>query len=182
MQERWVLYQHILTVNMGTLFASPAFIQMYVKLGIENHIPVMMPGGHDILIQQQTHFTDAQIQQIRGIGKILWNVGLPVLDDLHNFSYGWNVPDDLKNDDKKLQAWRTQKYIESIKSLKPGITMMIMHCTATTEVFPYISDSGPVRRGDMLAMMDPSFKKALVDEHIILTTWRELMERRKKVQ
>src|SRR4051812_22776485 len=44
--------------HMGTLFASPAFIQMYVKLGIENHIPVMMPAGHDVLIQQQTGFSD----------------------------------------------------------------------------------------------------------------------------
>src|SRR5689334_21436987 len=78
--------------HMGTLFASPAFIQMYVRLGIENHIPVMMPAGQDILIQQQTGFSDAQIQQIRGIGKILWNAGLPVLDDLHNFSYDWKVP------------------------------------------------------------------------------------------
>jgi predicted glycoside hydrolase/deacetylase ChbG (UPF0249 family) len=168
--------------HMGTLFASPVFIQMYVKLGIENHIPVMMPAGHDVLIQQQTGFSDAQIQQIRGIGKTLWNAGLPVLDDLHNFSYGWNVPSDARNDDKKLQAWRTQKYIEAIKSLKPGVTMMIMHCTATTEVFPYISDSGPTRRGDMLAMIDPAFKKALSDEHIILTTWRELMERRSKIK
>ena len=168
--------------HMGTLFASPAFIQMYVKLGIDNHIPVMMPAGHDILIQQQTGFSDAQMQQIRGIGKILWNTGLPVLDDLHNFSYDWKVPDDVKNDDKKLQAWRTQKYIESIKSLKPGVTMMILHCTATTEVFPYISDSGPLRRGDMLAMMDPALKKALSDEHIILTTWRDLMERRSKIR
>jgi len=168
--------------HMGTLFASPAFIQMYVKLGMENHIPVMMPAGHDVLIQQQTGFSDAQIQQIRDIGKMLWNAGLPVLDDLHNFSYGWSVPDDVKSNDKKLQAWRTQKYIEAIKSLKPGVTMMIMHCTATTEVFPYISDSGPTRRGDMLAMMDPGFKKALSDEHIILTTWRELMERRSKIK
>jgi len=168
--------------HMGTLFASPAFIQMYVKLGMENHIPVMMPAGHDVLIQQQTGFSDAQIQQIRDIGKMLWNAGSPVLDDLHNFSYGWSVPDDVKSNDKKLQAWRTQKYIEAIKSLKPGVTMMIMHCTATTEVFPYISDSGPTRRGDMLAMMDPAFKKALSDEHIILTTWRELMERRSKIK
>lgn len=58
--------------------------------------------------------------------------------------------------------------------------MMIMHCTATTEVFSHISDSGPVRRGDMLAMMDPALKKAIQDEGIILTTWREVMARRQK--
>lgn len=167
--------------HMGTLFATPAFIQEYVKLGIENHIPVMMPAGNDVLIQQQTHFSDLQIQQIRMIGAMLWKAGLPVLDDLHNYSYDWKIPDLIKNDDKKLQKYKTKKYLEAIKTLRPGVTMMIMHCTATTEVFRHISDSGPVRRGDMLAMMDPAFKKALQDEHIILTTWRELMERRKSL-
>jgi hypothetical protein len=59
--------------------------------------------------------------------------------------------------------------------------MMIMHCTAPTEVFAQISGSGSLRKGDMLAMTDPAFKKALKDEGIILTTWRELMQRREKI-
>jgi hypothetical protein len=126
------------------------------------------------------HLPDIFLQQLRVTGKTLWDAGLPVLDDLHNTSYDWIIPDDIKNDDKKLQQFKTQKYIEGIKSLKPGVTMMIMHCTATTEVFKHISDSGPGRRGDMLAMLDPAFKKALHDEGIILTTWRELKERRLK--
>ena len=168
--------------HMGTLFASPAFMQQYVKLGIENHIPVMMPGGHDILIAKQMHSSDETIQQMRMTGKTLWEAGLPVLDDLHNESYDWIIPDSVKTDDKKLQRFKTQKYIAAIKTLKPGVTMMIMHCTATTEVFRHISDSGPVRRGDMLTMIDPAFKKALHDEHIILVTWRELMKRRSDIQ
>ena len=81
-----------------------------------------------------------------------------------------------------MQQFKTQKYIEAIKTLKPGVTMMIMHCTATTEVFRHISDSGPTRRGDMLAMIDPAFKAALDKEHIILVTWKELMNRRIAVQ
>jgi predicted glycoside hydrolase/deacetylase ChbG (UPF0249 family) len=115
--------------HMGTLFATPAFLERYIKVGIENHIPVMMPGGNASLIQQQTHFTDAQMEQIRVIGKMLWAAGLPVLDDLYNYSYEWQIPDDIKNDDKKLQAFKTQKYIEAIKAIKPGVTMIIMHCT-----------------------------------------------------
>ena len=128
------------------------------------------------------HAPAEQIAQMQALGKMIWNAGLPVLDDLHNVSYDWTIPDDLINDDKKLQSFKTGKYIEGIKSLQPGVTMMIMHCTATTEVFPYISTSGPVRRGDMLAMMDPVFKKSLADEGIILTTWRELKERRDKIK
>lgn len=166
--------------HMGTLLATPEFAQRYVKLGIENKIPVMLPGGHATLIKADMNAPDALIAQMRGAGKMLWAAGLPVLDDLHNTSYGWKIPKEIAGNDKKLQEYKTQKYIEGVHSLKPGLTMMIMHCTATTEVFPYISDSGPVRRGDMLAMMDPALRKAIQDEGIILTTWREVAERRKK--
>jgi predicted glycoside hydrolase/deacetylase ChbG (UPF0249 family) len=170
-----------LDTHMGTLYASPAFTERFVKVGVETHIPIMLPGGHDILIEDQMHLPAAMLAQIRKFGKMLWDAGLPVLDDLHNRSYDWQIPEDAKNDDKKLQQFKTEKYIEAIRSLRPGVTMMIMHCTATTGVFQHISDSGPVRRGDLLAMLDPAFKKALQDEGIILTTWRELMERRSKV-
>ena len=174
-------YPTHLDSHMGTLLASPEFMQRYIKLGIENGIPVMVPAGHITLIRQQANAPEAMVQQLRMIGKMLWGAGLPVLDDLHNYSYDWKIPADITGDDKKLQEFKSQKYIEGIRLLKPGLTMMIMHCTATTEVFAHISDSGPVRKGDMLAMMDPSFKKALQDEGIILTTWREVMERRTRL-
>lgn len=167
--------------HMGTLFATPAFLERYIKVGIEKHTPVMFPGGHNALIQQQTNLPADRMQQLRNLGKMLWNAGLPVLDDLHNFSYNWQIPADIATDDKKLQAFKTKKYIEGIQALKPGVTMMIMHCTATTEVFTHISDSGPVRRGDLLAMLDPALKKALEKEGVVLSTWRELKERRDKV-
>ena len=32
--------------HMGTLFATPAFLERYIKVGAENGIPVMFPGGH----------------------------------------------------------------------------------------------------------------------------------------
>ncbi len=168
--------------HMGTLLATPEFAQRYVKLGIENHIPVMVPAGHATLIKAEMNAPELQIQQMRMIGKMLWNAGLPVLDDLHNDSYNWKIPKEIENNDKALQAFKTKKYIEGIRSLKPGLNMMIMHCTAASELFKQISDSGPVRRGDMLAMMDPAVKKAIKEEKIIVTTWREMMERRKKIK
>lgn len=169
-----------LDTHMGTLLATPAFAQRYVQLGIENHIPVMVPAGHATLIKAQMKASDALISQMQGIGKILWASGLPVLDDLHNDSYAWKLTPEMENNDASLQKFKTAKYIEGVRSLKPGVTMMIMHCTATTEVFPHISDSGPIRRGDMLAMMDPTLQIAIREEGIILVTWRELMERRQK--
>jgi hypothetical protein len=168
--------------HMGTLFAKPDFLERYIRVGVRYKIPVMLPGGASTLIRQQMNLPDSQMQQLRMIGIMLWKQGLPVLDDLHNVSYGWKIPADINNNDKKLQAFKTQKYIESLKMLKPGVTMMIMHCTAPTEVFKYISNSGLTRKGDMLAMMDPAFKKALQNEGIILTTWRELKQRRANIK
>jgi len=168
-----------LDTHMGTVYATPQFLEAYIELGIKSHIPVMLPGGADRLIQKENHLADQQLAGIQALGKKLWAAGLPVLDDLHNESYDWKVPDGVKNDDKKLQAWRTAKYIDALTQLQPGVTMLIMHCTDATPAFTaHISDSGPLRRGDMLAMLDPAFKKALKDQGIILTTWRELMQRR----
>ena len=167
--------------HMGTLFATPEFLKRYIKVGIENHIPVMLPAGHASLIKLTNHMPEAQMAQIRMLGKMLWDAKLPVLDDLHNESYNWEIPKDLQSDDQEIQEFKTKKYIEGIHTIKPGLTMMIMHCTATTEVFPFISGSGPLRRGDMLAMMDPEFKAAIIREGIILTTWREVMERRASI-
>jgi hypothetical protein len=179
-----------LDTHMGTVYSTPDFLKGYIAVGIRNHIPVMLPGGADRLIQEQTKAPDAQIAQMRALGKMLWDAGLPVLDDLHNFSYDWKVPDSIApkgnapksnaSDDRKLQRWRTALYIDALSRVQPGVTMMIMHCSDAGDHFTRISDSGPLRRADMLAMLDPAFKKALHDQHIILTTWRELMQRRSK--
>jgi hypothetical protein len=171
-----------LDTHMGTVYGTPEFLLRYIQLGIKNHIPVMLPGGADSLIKAQTKLPDAVIEQMRTLGRQLWNAGLPVLDDLHNTSYNWIIPADVADDDKKLDAYKTAKYIEALKTLRPGLTMMIMHCTDAGPEFKYISDSGPTRRGDMLAMMNPAFKKALADQGIILTTWREVKQRRDKIK
>jgi hypothetical protein len=171
-----------LDTHMGTVYGSTEFLLRYIQLGIKNHIPVMLPGGADELIKAQSRLSDAVVVQMRMLGKQLWDAGLPVLDDLNNSSYDWIIPADIATDDKKLCDYKTAKYIEALKTLRPGLTMMIMHCTDTGPEFKYISDSGPTRRGDMLAMMNPAFKKALADQGIILTNWREVKHRRDNVK
>ncbi|HYH56063.1 MAG TPA: hypothetical protein VD772_05590, partial [Anseongella sp.] len=168
-------------------------------LGIENRIPVMFPGGHNTFLREDLQREVAEdlekegkwdpsmpqpepevLKETRSIGQKIWEAGLPVLDDLHNVSYGWKLPASIAGDDKSVQEWYTGQYIESIRKLKPGLTMVIMHCTHPSEVFRYISDSGLKRKGDLLAMKDPKLKAFLEKEGVILTTWREVMERRKR--
>ncbi len=167
--------------HMGTLFATPEFLEKYLQLGMEKKIPVMFPGGHNTMILKESD-TGLKIEQTTAIGKMLWEAGLPVLDDLHNISYGFKYPKDKVLTDNELQQIAAQNYIESFKQLQAGVTMVIMHCTAPTEVFQHISDSGMTRRGDLLAMLSPELKKYIADNGIILTTWRELKERRDKLK
>lgn len=163
--------------HMGTLFATPVFMERYVAFGIKHQVPVMFPAGHVTLIAAQSRLGTQQVAQLQAVGKSLWAAGLPVLDDLHNATYNWQPP---KGSHKS--SYKTAQYIAALKGLKPGVTMLIMHCTATTEVFKEISDSGPSRQADLEAMLDPAFKKALQTEGIILTTWRELKQRRDKIK
>jgi hypothetical protein len=74
----------------GTLFTPYHFFTTLYKLGIENHIPVMPYMVLTILIQQQLHTPTAA--QMQALGKMIWNAGLPLLDDhLHNVSYDWTI-------------------------------------------------------------------------------------------
>jgi len=164
--------------HMGTLFATPQFLERYIKVGIENKIPLMFPGGHNTMIGQQRDVTADMKAQLQATGKMIWDSGLPVLDDLHNVSYDFEYPDGLS--DAALRKLATSQYIKTIRELKPGLSMVIMHCTAPSEIFKYIGNSGRIRKADMLAMTDPAFRKFLQDEKIILTTWREVKQRRQK--
>lgn len=187
--------------HMGTLFAKYAFLEKYLQLGIEKQVPVMFPGGDDLFfraeakaatiadLKKQGKYQEgmeipepAALGKAKEIGAMLWKNGLPVLDDLHNSSYDWNMPDIEHKTDKEIQKWYTDHYIESIGRLSPGLTMVIMHCTNPSPTFKYICSEGKKRKGDLLAMLDPRLKDFLKKKGYILTTWREVMERRKKVE
>jgi len=185
--------------HMGTLFAKGTYLEKYLQLGIEKQVPVMFPGGEDIFFRSEAKAaTIAELKKqgkyvegmaipespalgdAKAIGARLWKSGLPVLDDLHNSSYDWNMPDIEHKTDAEIQKWYTDHYIESIGRLSPGLTMVIMHCTYPTEAFKYICNEGKKRKGDLLAMTDPRLKEFLKKNGFILTTWREVMERRMK--
>jgi predicted glycoside hydrolase/deacetylase ChbG (UPF0249 family) len=195
--ERMGFHPTHLDTHMGTVYGSPAFLERYVRLGIEKRLPVMIPGGHDTYIQADRNASriaelkrtgaykegvalpeDPTLTPVRALAQKLWDAGLPVLDDLHNTSYDWKIPPDTAADDEKLRRWRTERYMETLAELKPGLTMVIMHCTAPSETFASISSSGATRKADMLAMLDPRFLAFLKEQGFIVTTWREAMERR----
>ena len=153
--------------HMGTCF-QPAFIDRYVKVGIEKQIPILFMGGH---MQHIGAEAGALKDMVRSVAKTLWAAGLPVIDDL--VTRPTNGPDYEK---------RRAELIELLNNMKPGITEIIVHCTDPSENFSYISGSGKTREAEMNLMIDPKVKSFIEKEGIVLTTWRELKKRRDAVQ
>jgi predicted glycoside hydrolase/deacetylase ChbG (UPF0249 family) len=159
-----------LDTHMGTVYATMEFFAAYVKVGKEMQIPLMIPGGHGTLAMEENAEMADVFPAIRTIARSVWDSGLPMLDDLFADTYGWKSFEDKK-----------QNMLDLLRRLEPGVTQIIIHPTRPSENFEYISDSGDTRLADLKVMLDEDVKKTIEEEGIILTTWRELIERRAKV-
>ena len=159
-----------LDTHMGTVFGSEDFIQRYIAVGMEKQLPVLIAGGHMTWLRQENEEIAQNIDAIRMLCEMVWAAGLPVLDDLHTVAYGWRTYD------------KTDLFIDLLRDMKPGVSQVIIHATVQTPNFDEISGSGVTRQGDLNAMLDPKLKEFIEEEGIILTSWRELMERRQRVE
>ena len=153
--------------HMGTCFV-PLYIERYVKVGIEKNIPILIFGGH-------MQHIGAEASPLRplvlSIAERVWNAGLPVIDDLVT------KPTTAENYEQ-----RKAQLIKLLGEMKPGVTQIIVHCTVQTEEFSLISGSGPAREAELRLMTDPDVKAFIKGEGIVLTTWRELKQRRQQVK
>lgn len=150
--------------HMGTLFARPEYFERFLKVGAEKQIPILACGGH------MTHAlveNGEAVAQLKPIIPKIWNVGLPVIDDLHTGSYGW------------LPAEKTSRLVELLRSLKPGVTEILFHASVPTDDFPRVTGSSASRWADTQALKAPEVRAALEERGIHRTTWSELMKRRK---
>ncbi|HPS56248.1 MAG TPA: polysaccharide deacetylase family protein [Sedimentisphaerales bacterium] len=152
--------------HMGTVL-RPEYIERYIKVGIEKNIPVMMFGGH---LQHVGYEAKGHEILLRQLSEKLWQAGLPVLDDL--------VTEPAKSKDYSEKKEQLKKLL---KEMKPGVTQIIVHCSDAGEHFTNISGSGTARLAEMKLMMDEDIREYIKTQGIILTTWRELKQRRDKI-
>jgi len=156
-----------LDCHMGTLYADEKFFMAYLKVAIEKKIPILIAGGH--LSRARIEEGEA-VEELKKVVPLVWAGGLPVLDDLSTISYSW------KTTDKKAQL------IDFIRDLKPGVTWMNVHPTLPSDEGKAITDNRELLWGDYYALIDPEVMAAIKKEGIHLTSWRELMERRKSIE
>ncbi len=138
--------------HMGTLFYSPEFLKIYIALGREYKVPVMLINAMTSAYQGVTNENDVIIDQVFIAS-----------------------PDDYKSGMKEF-------YTNTLKSVQPGVSCLIIHTAhddaemqAVTKGF--VDYGSAWRQADLDFFTSEACQKILREEKIQLITWREIRDK-----
>ncbi len=148
-----------LDTHMGTLYTRKDFFEVYVKLGKEYRLPIMvMRATPEAIAGGKKDGSPITAEMMSNVEA----GGLPVLDYLITGVQG------------KTFEERRQSYHDVLRNLKPGVTMLIVHLGLDTEELKATTGSWQQRYADFQTFTDPATKKLMAELGIRTTTWREL--------
>lgn len=143
--------------HMGTLFASVEFLKVYIELGHEYRVPVLLHRGLlnstlKIDLDDYLNENDVLVDQIYIAG-----------------------PPDFKNGMKNF-------YSSVLKSLQPGLSCILLHAAYDNSEMQAVTIDQPDygaawRQADYDFFTSDECKKILKEQKIQLVTWRELRDK-----
>jgi predicted glycoside hydrolase/deacetylase ChbG (UPF0249 family) len=141
--------------HMGTLFANPDFLAAYLKVGQEYGIPVFVP------LQANGNPSGAPPAP-----------AMPGMIPVDNFY--------MMNPGIEAENW-SSFYAGIAGKLQPGLNEIIVHLAHDNEEMQAVAGGHPDygaawRQRDYDIMLSESFKKQLVENGIVLVTWRQIQE------
>ena len=149
--------------HMGTLYGSIDYLKVFLRLAQEYNLPANAIDLSDTVIAE--NFRKEGYPITSEVVEFLDQYPLPKLD---NFS---SVPNGKTYEEKR------DNFFALVTSLKPGLTEIIFHPSVETDNLKTITNSWQQRVWEAELFSDPVVKKYFSDNGIILTTWREIMER-----
>lgn len=147
-----------LDTHMGAVVCRPDLVEVYVKLGIEFDLPILFIREPSAELRQVPGLMD----RFPALLSMLEKQGLPVLDRLEQHYGGAS------------HAERRQTYIDTIKSIKPGVTQIIIHCGYDDSELQSITSSASRRDGDRRIFCEPEIRQLIAEQNIQIIGWREL--------
>ncbi len=150
-----------LDTHMGALVSRADLLEVYVKLGIENNLPVLfmrkLDGGVGLAYPVLAAKHETLLPQLDA-------KKLPTIDRLLQFYDG----------DSHEQ--RRARYVDALRSLQPGVTELIIHCGVDNEELRAITNSSSRRDGDRRIFTEPEIRDLIRDLKIEVISWKQLRE------
>lgn len=153
--------------HMGTLFATPEYAAVYVKLAEEYRIPAMV-------VEPTPDVVNKFRQQGYPVGermlKVMVEYKLPKLDDFYSIQKADTY------EEKK------QKFFRLVQGMKPGLNEVIFHPSVESETLRKITGSWQQRIWEAQIFADPAVRRFFEIEGVEFTNWKEIMARFEKLE
>lgn len=150
-----------LDTHMGSMVARPDLLKLYVKLGIEYDLPVLIP--RQMSREERAEYPDLA----KGADKLcemLAQRRLPMIDRLATVE-----------PDREFEA-KKATYLRWFEDLDPGVTQLILHCSIDGPEASAVTGSHVNRDTDRRVFTDPEIAAKLKRCGIRVIGWRELRE------
>jgi len=149
--------------HMGTLYGSAEYVKVFLKVAEEYHIPANV-------INLSVPEVAAKFRQ-EGYpinAEVIENIGEYRLPKLDNFT---SIPEGSTYEEKRAN------FFKRVKALNSGLTEIIFHPATLTENLKTITGSWQQRVWEGELFADPVVHQFFKDEGIIITNWKEIMDR-----
>lgn len=138
--------------HMGTLFATPAFFEIYLRLGAEYKIPVFVPMN---------------AAQGRPELATMLGDGFIAVDNYY-----------MMGENRDASTW-TPFYTDVVDQLPAGLNLIIIHLALDNTEMKAVAIDHPDfgstwRQNDLNTVLSPEFKQDLKEKNIQLVTWRQV--------
>ncbi len=149
--------------HMGTLYATPAFAERFLKTAMDYRIPANAIDLSDSVVAALFRKEGYPINK-EMIG-LLDHYTLPKLDFFASAPHG------------KTYEEKKQNFMQLVRSLRPGLSEIIFHPSVETENLKTITNSWQQRVWEYKMFSDPEMIQFFKDQGIIFTNWIEIMQR-----
>lgn len=149
--------------HMGTLYGSPGYVKAFFDVAQEYNIPANAISLSDPEVVSKFRKQGYPIND--DVIKLANEYKLPKLDNFSSVSSG------------KTYEEKRNKFFEMVKSLDPGLTEIIFHPSVETDNLRTITGSWQQRVWEAEMFSDPVVHDFFAKENIIITNWKEVMER-----
>lgn len=148
-----------LDTHMGTVISTAEMLDIYVRLGVDYKLPVMMIRHIPAPLEKDYPDLFAKHKEYSAR---LESMGLPVIDALHQFYSGNN------------HEARQKTYLDALRNSPPGVTQIIIHCGYDDRELQGITSSHFIRGNDTRIFTDPKVAEEIKMMGIEVISWTQL--------